>query len=231
MAISGPMAPGARANRATSTKISGSAGSCGWKKAKQRRSGCKRRRKSSQPSISCTASCWMSFSSSCAGEFQSTRAICRNPGLNQLDSKCRKSASTACNSGLPARRGNNAWRIETMLAVPPGERLMRRRSSCRGGSTSRIRRCKCAALGSFAYACALASMRAGVGPKSLASRSKNWPCSASDHRLEVFHQSSGQWPRCSLRLAPTRGAGNRQAIRAGQSGRHPCGAGAVRFLA
>ena len=42
--------------KATSTKMSGSPGSAGWKKAKQRRSGASRRRRSSQPLISCTAS-------------------------------------------------------------------------------------------------------------------------------------------------------------------------------
>ena len=52
-----PMLRGCRAVSATSTKISGSSTSCGWKKAKQRRSaGSSRRRRSSQPWISCTAS-------------------------------------------------------------------------------------------------------------------------------------------------------------------------------
>ena len=55
--ISGAMAAGISASSATSTKISGSSGMAGWKKAKQRRSGgSTRRRSSSQLSIWCTAS-------------------------------------------------------------------------------------------------------------------------------------------------------------------------------
>jgi len=53
----GAMVCGMVAVRATSTKISGSPGSAGWKNAKHLRSpGSRRRRRSSQPAISCTAS-------------------------------------------------------------------------------------------------------------------------------------------------------------------------------
>jgi len=60
---SGAMLAGISSRRATSTKISGSSGRAGWKKAKQRRSDSIRRRKSSQSRISWTASCSMMRSS------------------------------------------------------------------------------------------------------------------------------------------------------------------------
>ena len=112
--------PASRAAAPPRRRSAARSGSCGWKKAKQRRSGCRRRRRSSQPSISCTASWRMICSSSCAGEFQSTRCICRKPGLNHDDSRCRKSFSSARNSGCAPTRASSLRRMATICAVPPG---------------------------------------------------------------------------------------------------------------
>ena len=125
--------------RAISTKISGSSTSEGWKKAKQRRSaGSRRRRRSSQPWISCTASYWMIFSRMAAGVCQSMRRRTRKPRLNHDASRCIRSRSTEASAGSPML--SRSRRMATIWAVAPGARLSRRKNSWRGLSTRLLQR-------------------------------------------------------------------------------------------
>jgi hypothetical protein len=120
---------------ATSTKISGSPGSAEWK-AKQRRSSARRRRRSAQPSISCTASYAISFSSTAAGHCQSIRSSSRKPRLNYDAIGCLRSASSGSNSGSSCRCAVISLRIAISVPVPAGAMFIRRNNSWRGGSAA-----------------------------------------------------------------------------------------------
>ena len=84
-----------------------------------------------------------------AGVDQSILRSTRNPLLNQDDSKCTTSRSSAARSLLPFIRESRSARIATSSLVPPGARLSRRISSCRRGSEA-----KCRSLASSSLGCA-----------------------------------------------------------------------------
>ena len=84
-----------------------------------------------------------------AGVDQSILRSTRNPLLNQEDSRCTTSRSSAARSLLPFIRASRSARIATRSLVPPGARLSRRISSCRRGSEA-----KCRSLASSSFGCA-----------------------------------------------------------------------------
>src|SRR5438445_6220841 len=158
---------------ATSMKMIGSSGSCGWKKAKQRRSDSRRRRRSRQPWIACTASYWMSFSSTRAEVRQSMRSRRRKPRLNQERSRCIRSRSMARQCGCVSSPFSSCLRISTSAAVPPGAMLSRRNSSWRAGSTLFCRRSRFSGVGSAWYAAAARLTASAEGEYCRARASKN----------------------------------------------------------
>jgi hypothetical protein len=133
---------------ATSMKISGSFGICGWKNAKQRRSESSRRRRSGQPWIACTASYSISFSSTIADVCQSIRSSLRNPRLNHDRSRCIRSWSMTFQCGCVAMPCSTRRRISTSAAVAPGAMFNRLNNSCRKGSTASCRRIRLSGVGS-----------------------------------------------------------------------------------
>src|SRR5438445_3179282 len=159
--------------KATSMKMIGSSGSCGWKKAKQRRSDSRRRRRSRQPWIACTASYWISFSSTRAEVRQSMRSRRRKPRLNQERSRCIRSRSMARQCGCVSSPVSSRLRISTSAAVPPEAMLSRRNSSWRAGSTLFCRRSRFSGVGSAWSAAAARLTASAEGEYCRARASKN----------------------------------------------------------
>ena len=94
---------------------------------------------------------------------QSTRTICRKPGLNHDDSRWRKSQSTASSSRCSRFSSSRRSRMRRIVAVPPGARFSRRSSSWRGGSAATLSCARLAADGSAAYAFDAASTCMRIG--------------------------------------------------------------------
>ena len=130
---------------ATSMKMIGSSGSCGWKKAKQRRSASRRRRRSRQPWIACTASYWISFSSTIAErapvDALEAQEAAVEPRAQQVHAGRRRSPATAgaragpCSSWLAhldQRRGAAGRHVEA------AEELLARRLDRRPAAASRF---------------------------------------------------------------------------------------------
>src|SRR6266702_389089 len=87
--------------------------------------------------ISCTASYRMICSRMFAGVDQSILRSTRNPLLNQEDSKCTTSRSSAAKSLWPFMAPSRSARMATSALVPPGARLSWRINSCRRGSEAK----------------------------------------------------------------------------------------------
>src|SRR5207244_1420204 len=191
--------------KATSMKMIGSSGSCGWKKAKQRRSDSRRRRRSREPWIACTASYWISFSSTRAEVRQSMRSRRRKPRLNQERSRCIRSRSMARQCGCVSSPVSSRLRISTSAAVPPEAMLSRRNSSWRAGSTLFCRRSRFSGVGSAWYAAAARLTASAEGEYCRARASKNasrWRSSRpwyatspsrARHALGVVHGCLIEW--------------------------------------
>jgi hypothetical protein len=133
---------------ATCTKISGSSGKVGWKKAKQRRSG---------PAAGATPRDWRSCArarsgsaspASEAGLFQSIGLKVKKPGLNQPASSSCRSVSTGRSAGWSGKRPSRSRRIATSRRVPSGAMFSRRKSSCRRARRRARRRRSVASSGS-----------------------------------------------------------------------------------
>ena len=127
---------------------------------------------SDHPWIAWTASYLKSVSRVAADVFQSIRFSTKKPRLNQDRSRCCMSASTARSSGCSGRQRSKSPRMARIAAVPSGARLIRRMSSCRGGSTTSRIAASVSGFGVAWYASAACKTSSTSGDNSVASRVK-----------------------------------------------------------
>ena len=87
--------------------------------------------------MSCTASYWISFSISDAGESQLMRRSSRKPTSNQVENMYSISTSSACRRLSAFRYGSMSARSRTRNCTPSGKALKRCSSRLRGDTVAR----------------------------------------------------------------------------------------------